>query len=410
MSSTLRQRFVSSNSGTDLGRGLSLDTLRSIDAYPKTIEDFRVKTRAGGLVSVISGLFMIVLFVSELRYFLSTEVTDELRVDTSRGEKMRINIDVTMHNLPCPYLSVDAMDVSGAQQFDVITNLYKKRLHKDGTPVEDEPEKNQPAAEQVGLGDKSPEIADALKKPNSTYCGSCYGAETAERKCCNTCDQVREAYREAKWAITNYDAIEQCVREGFLEKAMAQADEGCNVFGYLEVNKVAGNFHLAPGKSFQQHNVHVHDVESLRHVVFNMSHTVNSLSFGTAYPGIINPLDGYHKASPNIGMMYQYYIKIVPTYYMKANGEAVKTNQFSSTLHERTINYAAGDHGLPGVFFNYDLSPILVNITESRRPLLQFLTNLCAIVGGVFTVSGIVDSVIYRSSRALKKMELGKER
>ena len=24
--------------------------------------------------------------------------------------------------------------------------------------------------------------------------------------------------------------------------------EGCNLFGFLEVNKVAGNFHIAPGK------------------------------------------------------------------------------------------------------------------------------------------------------------------
>lgn len=32
--------------------------------------------------------------------------------------------------------------------------------------------------------------------------------------------------------------------------------EGCRVYGVLKVNKVAGNFHIAPGKSFQQHHVH----------------------------------------------------------------------------------------------------------------------------------------------------------
>lgn len=36
----------------------------------------------------------------------------------------------------------------------------------------------------------------------------------------------------------------------------AQQKEGCQVYGYLEVNKVQGNFHFAPGKSFQQHHVH----------------------------------------------------------------------------------------------------------------------------------------------------------
>ena len=28
--------------------------------------------------------------------------------------------------------------------------------------------------------------------------------------------------------------------------------EGCHMVGKLLVNKVAGNFHIAPGKSFQQ--------------------------------------------------------------------------------------------------------------------------------------------------------------
>lgn len=51
----------------------------------------------------------------------------------------------------------------------------------------------------------------------------------------------------------------QCVLEGYSEKIRAQVGEGCNLFGYIMVNKVAGNFHFAPGKSFQHSNMHVHD-------------------------------------------------------------------------------------------------------------------------------------------------------
>jgi hypothetical protein len=50
---------------------------------------------------------------------------------------------------------------------------------------------------------------------------------------------------------------------------------------------------------------------------------------------------------------------------------------------------------LPGVFFIYDISPIMVTFTEERPAFSYFLTSLCAIVGGVFTVAGIVDSCIY---------------
>lgn len=48
----------------------------------------------------------------------------------------------------------------------------------------------------------------------------------------------------------------QCHREGFIEKVKEEAGEGCNVYGQLEVNKVAGNFHFAPGKSFRQSAMH----------------------------------------------------------------------------------------------------------------------------------------------------------
>jgi len=35
-------------------------------------------------------------------------------------------------------------------------------------------------------------------------------------------------------------------------------------------------------------------------------------------------------------------------------------------------------------------------VTEGRRSLSTFLTGLCAIVGGVFTVAGMLDSCLFR--------------
>lgn len=62
-----------------------------------------------------------------------------------------------------------------------------------------------------------------------------------------------------------------------------------------------------------------------------------------------------------------------------------------------------------GVFFMYDLSPMMVQLTEHRRSFTHFLTGVCAIVGGVFTVAGMVDGMLYHSTRALrKKIDLGK--
>eukprot|EP00798_Chlamydomonas_sp_ICE-L_P002492 gene2492-5420_t len=64
---------------------------------------------------------------------------------------------------------------------------------------------------------------------------------------------------------------------------------------------------------------------------------------------------------------------------------------------------------LPGLFFFYDLSPIKVRIMEKKSSFVHFLTNVCAIVGGVFTVSGIIDAFVYQSERLIrKKREIGK--
>lgn len=58
------------------------------------------------------------------------------------------------------------------------------------------------------------------------------------RRCCNSCDDVREAYRRRGWAFKNADTIEQCQREGFTQRMQEQKNEGCQVYGVLEVNKV----------------------------------------------------------------------------------------------------------------------------------------------------------------------------
>ncbi len=49
-----------------------------------------------------------------------------------------------------------------------------------------------------------------------------------------------------------------------------------------------------------------------------------------------------------------------------------------------------------------------VHIAETKSSFLHFVTSVCAIVGGVFTVSGIVDACVYRGQQLIrKKMELG---
>ena len=50
----------------------------------------------------------------------------------------------------------------------------------------------------------------------------------------------------------------------------------------------------------------------------------------------------------------------------------------------------------------------MVTFKETRSSFTHFVTGVCAIVGGVFTVMGLLDSTIYAGQKIAKKMQLGK--
>ncbi|KZV54500.1 endoplasmic reticulum-Golgi intermediate compartment protein 3 [Dorcoceras hygrometricum] len=350
-----------------------LGKMRSLDAYPKINEDFYSRTLSGGVITLVSSFFMLLLFISELSSYLT--YLDVYGSDSTFNHLL-FYFDVTFPALPCSIVSLDAMDISGEQHLDVRHDIIKRRIDAYGNIIETR-------GDTIG----APKIERPLQRHggrldhNETYCGSCYGAEVADDDCCNNCEEVREAYRKKGWALSDPDSIDQCKREGFLQKIKEEEGEGCNLYGFLDVNKVAGNFHFAPGKSFQQSNVHVHDLLAFQKDSFNLSHKINSLSFGDYFPGVVNPLDRVQWTQRTPNAMYQYFLKVVPTVFTDVNGHAIHSNQFSVTEHVKGAELGRLQ-ALPGVFFFYDLSPIKVTFTETHVSFLHFLTNVCAIVGG----------------------------
>ena len=58
-------------------------------------------------------------------------------------------------------------------------------------------------------------------------------------RCCNTCEEVKEAYRQKKWAFPNLETIDQCKSENYSDKLKHTFKEGCQIYGYMEVNRVS---------------------------------------------------------------------------------------------------------------------------------------------------------------------------
>nr|XP_022913678.1 endoplasmic reticulum-Golgi intermediate compartment protein 3 [Onthophagus taurus] len=376
-----------------------LNKLRKFDAYPKTPEDFNIKTYGGATITIISCIIMSLLFYVELMSYLTPNITEELFVDTSRSPNIQINLDIIVPQVSCDFLALDAMDSSGEQHLQIDHNIYKRSLDLDGKPI------TEPKKEDIIIKAKDEEEA------KNVSCGSCYGASLDPKRCCNTCEDVREAYRERRWAFPdNPENITQCKDEKFNEKIKSAFQQGCQIYGSLVVNRVSGSFHIAPGKSFTVNHVHVHDVQPFSSTSFNTTHKIKHLSFGTSIDSEThNPLKDTLAIAEEGATMFQYHIKIVPTAYVKKSGDRIYSNQFSVTRHKKVVSILSGESGMPGAFFQYELSPLMVKFTETERSLGHFLTNVCAIIGGVYTVAGLIDSFLYHSVKLIKrKIELGK--
>mmetsp|Transcript_21865 Transcript_21865/g.72429 ORF Transcript_21865/g.72429 Transcript_21865/m.72429 type:complete len:407 (-) Transcript_21865:1016-2236(-) len=361
--------------------------VKSLDVYPKTLDDFKERTGSGAAVSVVSLSIIFLLVISEFYAYLTPTTTDHLYVDTSRGERIRVNLNLTFPNMPCAGMSLVAMDVAGEQQIDVVSNIIKTRRRLDGS--------------KIGV-----ELDDAhLRRQMAGKCGSCFQKRDempeAEGQCCNSCADVQSVYRAKALKRLVWEEHPLCQHEAMLlEPArLASIHEGCNLFGFLEVNKVAGNVHLAPGKAFQSAQGQlVHEFKPFDSHGYNISHVIHSLSFGVHYPGRQSPLDESTMILHNGSGVFQYYLKVVPTTYVFASGRNLTSCQYSVTEQFKSAHDPRNGFVLPGVFFIYDISPIMVTFREERPAFSYFLTSLCAIVGGVFTVAGIVDSCIYSAS------------
>ncbi|XP_024522703.1 probable endoplasmic reticulum-Golgi intermediate compartment protein 3 isoform X2 [Selaginella moellendorffii] len=320
--------------------------MKNINAFAHADEHLTQKTVSGAILTIVGVSIILVLFAYEFKFYLSTNVVHQMSVDTTRGQNLPIHINITFPSLPCQILSVDAIDMSGKHEVDLDTNIWKLRLHKDGHILGSE------------------YLSDLVEKEHAH----------------DNLTGIFHSHEELRSAVKVVNEINKALQDG----------EGCRVFGVLDVERVAGNFHISMhGMSLQVARQIFHSVKEV-----NVSHIINDLSFGPKYPGIHNPLDRTVRILRDTAGTFKYFIKIVPTEYRYLNGGKLPTNQFS--VGEYYLAARDDDISWPAVYFLYDLSPITVLIKEERRSFGHLLTRFCAIVGGTFSLTGMLDRWIYR--------------
>lgn len=86
-------------------------------------------------------------------------------------------------------------------------------------------------------------------------------------------------------------------------------------------------------------------------------------------------------------ILYQYFIEVVPT-RVQTFLTTVDTYQYSVKELSRPIDHDKGSHGMPGIFFKYDMSSLKVTVKQERDNLGMFLARLCSVIGGIYVCSG----------------------
>lgn len=166
---------------------------------------------------------------------------------------------------------------------------------------------------------------------------------------------------------------------------------GCMVAGMLHVQK-------APGGIVVQA---ISDGHEFNWATMDVSHTVNHLSFGpflseTAWvvmpPDIAQAVgsldDKEFKSEDRVPTTHEHMVKVVKNLVeMPSSWGIAPVEAHGYVVHSNKIQRFAE---VPTVRINYDILPIIVHVKATYESAYHFLTQLCAIVGGVFTVAGIV--------------------
>ena len=89
--------------------------------------------------------------------------------------------------------------------------------------------------------------------------------------------------------------LKHAVNGSYKENLLSQSHEGCNLAGFIRVNKVVGNFHVAPGRSFAINGMHVHDTVYFH--LFPVNDRPNILITKTAPENIIQVISSMTSVS-----------------------------------------------------------------------------------------------------------------
>ncbi|PIO77262.1 hypothetical protein TELCIR_00628 [Teladorsagia circumcincta] len=125
----------------------------------------------------------------------------------------------------------------------------------------------------------------------------------------------------------------------------------------------------------------------------NISHRIEKFNFGPRVRGLVAPLAGAEQISMSGQDVYRYFIKVVPTkIYQGIFGRYTMAYQYSVTFLKKKLN--EGEHSHGGILFEYEFCANVIEVKEAAKSLIALFIRLCAVVGGVFATSRMINNII----------------
>lgn len=193
---------------------------------------------------------------------------------------------------------------------------------------------------------------------------------------------------------------------------------GCQLSGFLWVDRVPGNFHIQARST--SHDIAAH--------MTNVSHEIHHLSFGEPYikndilsgkmkyelpknfAKTLAPLDGNVYINQNEHEAFHHYMKVVTTQFTDPYKNVPKKTAYRrgtkpvayQILSSSQLSFYRSDI-VPEAKFSYDPSPIAVyHRSYSEKRWYDYITSIMAIIGGTFTVLGMIENTLHAAMKKRK--------
>ncbi|KAH8670929.1 endoplasmic reticulum vesicle transporter-domain-containing protein [Xylariales sp. PMI_506] len=352
--------------------------VKAFDAFPKSKPQYITQTSGGGKWTIAMAIISAMLFWSELGHWWRGTENHTFAVEKGVGHEMQINMDIVVR-MKCKDLHVNVQDAAGDRILA-------------GTKLKEDPTNWMQWVDAKG-NHKLGKDAQGKTITGAGWHDEGFGEEHVH-------DIVALGKKKPKWAKT--------------PKVWGRSGGGdsCRIYGSLDLNRVQGDFHItARGHGYAESGEH------LDHKLFNFSHVINEFSYGPFYPNLVNPLDRTLNIAPVNFNKFQYFMSVVPTVYTVGHAHSasrtIVTNQYAVTEQSHEVN----ERMVPGIFFKYDIEPILLTVEETRDSYLTFLVKIINVLSGVlvaghwgYTLSDWIRDVIGRRRRQPSMGVIGNEK